>query len=360
MEGFASSLYQNLMEKSMKRNGKAFAYLFLAVWSMTSIGCTSSSKEERAVREIPVKTWTVSFREGVYTRSYIGEIEGESSSSLSFQVPGYVECIYVKEGQRVERGELLARLDETTLQSTYDAALSTLKQAEDAYARMEQLHKSGSLPEIKWVEVQSSLQQARSMEQIAKKNLKDVELRATYSGIIAQKSIDTGSTVLPGVPAFKLMKIDWVNVNISVPENEVADVKMGADVTVTVAALGGKSFSGKITEKGIAADPLAHTYKALARIENRQGELLPGMVCVVNMGSRNNSQIVIPNSVVQVDYNGDHFVWLCNDGVAVKQTVSVGALSGNGVIISSGLAVGDKVIVEGASKVSENMKVSEQ
>ena len=285
----------------MKRNGKAFAYLFLAVWSMTSIGCTSSSKEERAVREIPVKTWTVSLREGVYTRSYIGEIEGESSSSLSFQVPGYVECIYVKEGQRVERGELLARLDETTLQSTYDAALSTLKQAEDAYARMEQLHKSGSLPEIKWVEVQSSLQQARSMEQIAKKNLKDVELRAPYSGIIAQKSIDTGSTVLPGVPAFKLMKIDWVNVNISVPENEVADVKMGADVTVTVAALGGKSFSGKITEKGIAADPLAHTYKALARIENRQGELLPGMVCVVNMGSRNNSQIVIPNSVVQVD-----------------------------------------------------------
>ena len=78
------------------------------------------------------------------------------------------------------------------------------------------------------------------------------------------------------------------------------------------------------------------------------------------MGSRNNSQIVIPNSVVQVDYNGDHFVWLCNDGVAVKQTVSVGALSGTGVIISSGLAVGDKVIVEGASKVSENMKVSEQ
>ena len=347
MEGFASSLYQNLMEKSMKRNGKAFAYLFLAVWSMTSIGCTSSSKEERAVREIPVKTWTVSFREGVYTRSYIGEIEGESSSSLSFQVPGYVECIYVKEGQRVERG-------------TYDAALSTLKQAEDAYARMEQLHKSGSLPEIKWVEVQSSLQQARSMEQIAKKNLKDVELRAPYSGIIAQKNIDTGSTVLPGVPAFKLMKIDWVNVNISVPENEVADVKMGADVTVAVAALGGKSFSGKITEKGIAADPLAHTYKAIARIENQQGELLPGMGCGGNMGSRIYSQIVIPNSVVQVDYNGDHFVWLCNDGVAVKQTVSVGALSGNGVIISSGLAVGDKVIVEGASKVSENMKVSEQ
>ena len=64
MEGFASSLYQNLMENSMNRNGKSFPYLFVAVWSMTTIGSTSSSKEERAVREIPVKTWTVSLREG--------------------------------------------------------------------------------------------------------------------------------------------------------------------------------------------------------------------------------------------------------------------------------------------------------
>lgn len=344
----------------METKCKTLAYLFVAVTSVLCAGCGSSGKGDHGDREVPVRTYTVSPREGVYTRSYVGEIEGETSSSLSFQLPGYVERVYVREGQRVAQGELLARLDKTTLQSTYDAALSTLRQAEDAYARMEQLHDNGSLPEVKWVEMQSSLQQARSMEQIAKKNLSDVELRAPYAGIIAEKSVDTGSSVLPGVPAFKLMKIDRVNVNIAVPENEIAGVSIGDEVAVSVSALGDKTFPGKIFEKGIVADPLAHTYKALAQIDNRQGELLPGMVCVVNMGKGGTAQIVIPHSVVQVDYDGAHFVWLNRDGVAVKRPVEIGGFSGNGVIVVSGLSSGDRVIVEGASKVSENMKISEQ
>ena len=132
----------------METKCKTLAYLFVAVTSVLCAGCGSSGKGDHGDREVPVRTYTVSPREGVYTRSYVGEIEGETSSSLSFQLPGYVERVYVREGQRVAQGELLARLDKTTLQSTYDAALSTLRQAEDAYARMEQLHDNGSLPEV--------------------------------------------------------------------------------------------------------------------------------------------------------------------------------------------------------------------
>lgn len=344
----------------MKKNGNAFACLFLSILLMLSVGCNPSGKEERVEREIPVKTWTVSLYDNVSAHSYMGEIEGESSSSLSFQVPGYVEHIYVREGQRVAKGELLARLDKTTQQSSYDAAQSALKQAEDAYARMEQLHEKGSLPEIKWVEIQNSLQKARSMEQIAKKNLADVELRAPYAGIVAQKNIDTGASVLPGVPVFQIMQIERVNVNMSVPEDEITRVGIGDEVSITVSALGDKVFSGKITEKGIAADPLVHTYKVLVRIDNRSNELLPGMVCEANMGVSGGSSIVVSNSVVQVDHDGTHFVWLNRDGRARKQPVSLGALAGDGVIIESGLSVGDKVIVEGVSKVSENMKVIER
>lgn len=344
----------------MKKNGKAFAYLFLTVASVLSVGCSSSGKEEKTEREVPVKTWTVAFCENLGVHEYMGTVEGESSSSLSFQVPGYVERIYVREGQRVAQGELLARLDKTTLQSTYDAACSSLRQAEDAYARMEQLHEKGSLPEIKWVEVQSSLQQARSMEQIARKNLNDVELRAPYAGVVAQKSIDTGSSVVPGVPVFQLMKIMRVNVNMAVPEDEIASIGLGDEVSVSVAALGNKSYTGKIIEKGIAADPLVHTYKALVQIDNRSGELLPGMVCIARLGGTRDSSIVVPNRIVQIDSDGTPFVWVDSDGRATKRPVSVGALSGDGVVVESGLSVGDKVIVEGTSKVSENMKVTEQ
>lgn len=324
------------------------------------MGCSSADRDAATEREVPVKTWTVAFSENAGTHDYMGTVEGESSSSLSFQVPGYVECIYVREGQRVGQGELLARLDKTTLQSAYDAACSTLRQAEDASARMEQLYRKGSLPEIKWVEVQSSLQQARSMEQIARKNLADVELRAPYAGVVAQKKIDTGSSVLPGVPVFQLMKVSRVNVNLAVPEDEIASVALGQEVTVTVAALGDRVFSGKVVEKGVSADPLVHTYKALVQIDNRTGELLPGMVCVARMGGADDSSIVIPAQVVQVDSDGTRFVWVAGDGRASKRRVSVGRFSGRGVVIDAGLSVGDRVIVEGASKVSENMKVIER
>ena len=343
----------------MKKNGKAGAFCITAM-TVLCMSCNSTGKDVTVVREVPVKTWIVAFSENAGVHDYMGTVEGESSTSLSFQVPGYVERIYVREGQQVEKGELLARLDKTTLQSTYDAAYSTLRQAEDAYTRMEQLYQKGSLPEIKWVEVQSSLQQARSMEQIARKNLDDVELRAPYAGVVAQKKIDTGSSVLPGVPVFQLMKVARVNVNMAVPEDEIPTFALGQEVKVTVAALGDRTFSGKVIEKGVTADPLVHTYKVLVQVDNRSGELLPGMVCVAHVESASDSAIVIPNRVVQIDSGGSYFVWLDCNGRATKRSISVAYLSGDGVVVESGLSIGDKVIVEGASKVSENMKVTER
>lgn len=100
---------------------------------------------------------------------------------------GTVKKIYVDLGERVTQGKLIAEIDPTSIRSSYDAAKSTLEQAEDAYKRMKLLHDKGSIAEMKWIEVQSKLQQARSMEEVARKNLKDCKLYAPYSGVISEK-----------------------------------------------------------------------------------------------------------------------------------------------------------------------------
>ena len=99
------------------------------------------------------------------------------------------EPVKVDLGSRVRQGQLLAALDEVSMQNTYQAAKAALKQAEDAYQRMKELHEKGSLAEMKWVEVQSKLQQAQSMEAVARKNLTDCQLYAPFSGVIAEKSL---------------------------------------------------------------------------------------------------------------------------------------------------------------------------
>ena len=98
----------------------------------------------------------------------------------------------VRLGQHVSAGQLIATLDPTSMQNSHKVAHATLEQAEDASRRMKELHDKGSLPDMKWVEVQSKLEQARSMEQIARRNLDDCRLRAPFSGIIAEKSMETG------------------------------------------------------------------------------------------------------------------------------------------------------------------------
>ena len=99
----------------------------------------------------------------------------------------------------MRQGQLLATLDEVSMQNTYQAAKAALKQAEDTYQRMKELHEKGSLAEMKWVEVQSKLQQAQSMEAVARKNLTDCQLYAPFSGVIAEKSLEVGQNVVPGV-----------------------------------------------------------------------------------------------------------------------------------------------------------------
>jgi RND family efflux transporter MFP subunit len=332
----------------------ALALLFLVV------SCKGKKEEATADEAIPVKVETVSTTTATGEHNYVGTVEENTGSSLSFSVMGTVEKVLVTEGQSVSKGQLLAVLNKATLMNTYNVAHSSLKQAQDAYKRLTQLHESGSLPEIKYVEIQTQLQQAEATESIAKKNLRDCNLYAPFSGVIARKSIDPGMNVAPGIESLKLVTIDKVNVKVSVPENEIARVKKGATAQVDVAALNHKSFEGKIDEKGVIANPLSHTYEVKVKLNNPHRELMPGMVCEVYISSPDQQQggILVPNSAIQILDTGERFVWLAKNGKAERRIVGTGELTNQGVVVTSGLSSGDQVIIEGNQKVSEGMKIT--
>lgn len=326
----------------------------------------TSCQEKRTIAPLPagttVRVMTVSDSRSHYEQNYSGTVEEESSASLSFQAAGSIRQVYVSDGMSVKKDQKLAELDPVSLKNAHDAALSTLQQAKDAYKRYEQLHKKGSLTEIQWTEVQTKLQQASAMEGIARKNLENAVLKAPFNGIIADKTIETGVTVLPGVPVMKIVTIDRVNVKIPVPENEIADTRIGQQASIVVPALKNKRFSGRITEKSVTANPISRTYNVKISIENPEHELMPGMVCKVDIRDESNhlAGIVIPNSCVQIDYAGQAFVWLVRNGMATKRIITVGGLTENGTLVTNGLDGGEKLIVEGAQKVSEGSNVIEK
>lgn len=325
--------------------------------------CGEKNRKERAVEPVNVKTMTVQQETADGLQGYSGTLEEMSGSSLSFASVGTLRSVSVGESQMVRQGQLVATIDETSLKSAHEAALAAKEQALDAEQRMKLLHDAGSLPEIKWIEVQTQVRQAISAEKMAKKALTDTRLYAPFSGYVAEKQAEAGQSVAPGVPIVKLVRIDHVKVSISVPEEEIAQIHTGQSLQVKVPALGGKTFEAKVAEKGVTADALSRSYEVKGIIGNPQHELLPGMIAEVHLGTMGTSQhkeqsITLPAEIIQIDADNRPFVWTVVDNKAQKAYVTLGQNIGDNVQISKGLKAGDKVICEGQQKVSNGMKVN--
>jgi RND family efflux transporter MFP subunit len=292
-------------------------------------------------------------------RRYVGTIEESSGISLSFSGSGTVEQALVGEGQKVAKGQLLATLNDATAHNAHEVAQAKLVQAQDAYDRLAKVHAGGSLPDIKFAEVEAGLQQAKSMAAISKKSLDDCRLYAPQSGVIATRNIEAGANVMPGVPVFKLVLIDKVSAKIFVPENEINSTHTGQNAVIIVAALNNAEFTGKIEAKGIVADRISHAYEVKIGVNNPQSELMPGMVCKVFLaGEEGTSEIVVPNRTIQISTDDRRYVWLAEGDVARRRFVKTGNLTDNGIIVTEGLSTGDKLIIEGFQKVSDGMKIN--
>ena len=333
---------------------KRIAFGVLCVMALVSCSSKQKTTEESV---IPVKTVTVQSSAESDTRTYVGTIEESYGSQLSFSQMGTVAEVLVSEGQAVRQGQVLAVLDKTTAQKSYKNGKSTIDQTRDAYNRMNALYKKGSLPEIKFIEIQTELAQAEASEKIARKSMNDCVLHAPFSGFISQKMVDIGNNVAPGLGCFKLVKIDQVKVKLSIPEKEIASLQKGEDIAFTVAALGGRSFTGKVAEKGVQANPLSHTYEVKLQLSNADHALLPGMVCSASVHSQDsNSSLILPQDAIMLD-GSNTFVWVVSGNMAKKCVITTGEVSDQGITVISGLQEGAQVIVSGQNKVSEGTKI---
>lgn len=315
--------------------------------TMLLSSCVKKKNSER-IPSIPVRTFIADLEKGGNKYEYVGIVEEERSSIMSFTVSGTVKTMYAEEGQRVNKGELLAQLDTANLSNAYHAAKAQLSQAEDAMGRIQKLYDNQSVPEIKYIDVQTQLAKAQSMEAIARKNLADSRLAAPFSGVIGKKSAESGENVLPNQPVYTLLKIEDVKIKVAVPEKEIADILKNQQVRINVPALRDASYEGVIEERGIVADPVSHSYTVRIRVHNPASELLPGMVCSVSVagGNLREAMFVVPSQCVQTSA-GKRFVWCIVNGQAVRREVETGKFTPHGVEILSGLQGGEEIVKEG-------------
>ena len=327
------------------------------------IVCSCNEKKEGAVMApTRVKTEIVGGQSSISnSQSYVGIIEEQEATAVSFTGMGIVKRMLVSEGQAVNRGQLIAEMDDTQARNLLAGAEAQMAQANDALQRYGMLHDNGSLPEVQWVEIQSKVAQAKSQLEVAKKNLADCRLVAPVSGIIGRKQIGAGETALPSQAVATILNISNVKVKVSVPEAEIGSISPNTSSIIKVEAIG-RSYEGGRIEKGVQADAMTHTYDIRINVPNGDRKLLPGMVASVQFTAvaqqSTERAAMLPVTAVQKNADGSLFVWTIDkDSTAHRTMVGIGETKGNRIAITTGIGSGQRIVTEGYQKLSEGTKV---
>lgn len=312
---------------------------------------TQPKSTQIVVKVIPVSDSQSS--EGV---SYVGTIEPVKSTTITSPYGGTLVSVRVKQGDRVRQGQVIAEISSSSVESAYQTAQATLRQAQDGYERASQVYASGSIADVKMVEIETQLAKAQAMEQTARKAREDCRIKAPYSGTIGDVLANQGEELTLSAPIVRLLDLSDLEIDIPVPEAELSSIAIGDRAEIVIPAIG-RQTSASITRKGVVASSLSHSYECtLGRISDPQG-LMPGMTCKVYIKRQSCEQgLVVPAGAIMTGTNG-RYVWTVTDGVVGQRYIKVAGYQGDGILVSEGLEDVDSIIVEGARKVSTGMKV---
>ncbi len=344
------------------RTNNITAALLLALSALTVSSCGSNPLKKTTPQKSAVKVRVIDIqpKNSDSQKTYIAKSEAAKSVTLTSPLPATLKSIKVRQGDKVQAGQAIATVYSESAENSLAAAKATLRQAQDAYDRIASVKDNGSVAPMKIIEVETALEKAKSVYNLAQKNISDCTIKAPYSGTITEVMADEGVDVNISQPIAKIADLDKIEIIISIPESEIGQMTIGKQATLTVPALGDAQYEVKVVRKGVSSDALSHSYEcALAPASQIEG-LMPGMVGKIvfkQSDSSKNQQIIIPSSAVKIDVDSK-YVWTVNsDGKVEKTLVKTGGFAGKGVIITEGLAQGDKLIVDGCSKVSTGMNV---
>jgi membrane fusion protein (multidrug efflux system) len=293
----------------------------------------------------------------VEQRQFVPQIEGlgtaraQESVLVTARVSGRIVSIDFKEGARTAANAPLVRLEDDEERADLKAAEAEAEQAEGRHARLTELSQKGLVPRDSLEEQAQVLKTAQARLELARVRLGQRTVRAPFAGVLGFRQQSLGSLVQPGSPIVTLDQVDTLRVEFSVSEALLGDLAPGAIVSVRAAAWPEREFKGKISAVDTRVDEITRAARVQALLDNKDGALKPGMLLNVSAQGRKRSALFVPEAAVAPE-NTRQFVWRVAPGDTVEKVeVALGARLTGSVEVASGLAAGDRVVLEGHAQL---------
>ena len=315
---------------------------------------------ENTTQEAPATPVAVMIVEPVSMRDVIflpGETEAFEDVKVAANTAGRVDWIGPREGQKVNKGDLLVKIDVSALKASLDRAEAAYKLADDLYQRRLRLYDNKII-------AREELDQSETQRTLALTDLEQIKVRYNHgfpkspiTGIINYLYIDEGEYADMGKPIVDIVNIDKIKINVRVPELDVRFVKKGQPTPVKIDAFPERTLIGTVDFVSFKADSATKTFLVRSIIDNPDHDIRPGMIGRVAFVRRVIADAVAVPLFAMVDKGGERIVFVEKDGVAESRTISIGVIEGDRVQVIGGLNAGDHLIVKGHTEVEDGMKV---
>ena len=330
---------------------------FAAAALMTACGSKDSSTAttgQNAQKAAPVVSVITAQAEDVdITNTFTSNIEPFATNNIVSQTAGRIVSINAEVGQKVSKGQVLAKMDDVNLAKTRMQYVNDSTELE----RLTQLFNIGAI-------AQADYDMAKLALNVTKKTYENLAentyLRSPINGVVTARNYDKGDMYSMALPIFVVEQIQPVKMLVNVSESLFTQVHEGMEFTVNVEAYPNEVFIGKVNLIYPTINSATHTFPVEVICENKDHRLRPGMFARVTANFGTNHHIVIPdNAVVKQQGSGEHFVYILQPDNTVKYTlVELGKRLGNRYEIVSGINEGERIVTEGQVRLKDGVNVT--
>ncbi len=335
-------------------------------------------RESPQAAPLPVTVVEVAGSLGGGGLRYTASIRPDVQVDVAFKVGGYVEDLLqmrgadgrmrnVQDGDVVRRGTTLARIRDREYRDAVAQAQATLTQAKADFDRVTQLFENRSASKADYDAAYARYQANQAQHDQAAQALSDCSLRAPLDGFVLRRSVEVGTLVPAGTPAFSVGDLRSVKVVFGVPDVLVGSMKPGAPQSVAVEAVPGAAFRGRITRVAPSADPTSRVFEVEVTIPNADGRLKSGMIASLEVAgsaaAAGSAAPLVPlNAVVRPPGEATGYAVFVVEGgsdrpIARLRRVQLGDVSSNMIRVTGGLQGGERVIVRGATLAVDSQDV---
>lgn len=321
-------------------------------------------KKERKDKAVLVTTETITDTTFKHFVEVQGNVETDQNIILYPQYSGVLTNVYVNEGQRVTKGQRLAKIDDGGLGNQLKQQQTQAALAKTTFERQQRLWDQKIGSEIQYLQAKAQYEGAVSAVNQIRSQVARTVITAPFSGVIDNVIAEQGQVVNQGqTEVIRLVNLSEMYVKASIPETYIEAVKKGTEVKVALSSIN-KEYNGVVRQVSSYINPSNRTFDVEIEIPNKDGLVKPNLIATVKVNDYTNpTAITIPENILQENSEGETVAYIYEaksdtTGVAKRVILTIGLNYGNQIEVKSGLKDGDVVIIEGAKTLRDGQKVS--